>query len=154
MPTDAVIDVKTVWPWGRQAPLRRLDDLARRKADAQEKRKRLEEVFRERLIDLDRVMESIEQDVGIAQKCEEDRCRRTVKALLEQFSRRGIEAPKEIEKRKPDQALIDELTLKLRGAPALDPVVELEESDDAVPGGSVGFEDMAGLTRQRKPKGK
>lgn len=154
MPMDAVMDVKTVWPWGRQAPLRRLDDLSRRKAEALDKRKRLEEVFKERLIDLDRVVESIDQDVGIAQKCEEDRCRRTVRGLLEQLAKRGIEAPKDIEKRKPDQMLIDELTLKLRGAPALDPVVELEDSNDAAPGGSVGFEDMAGLTRQRKPKGK
>lgn len=150
MARDDIIDLKATWPWGRQAPLKRLEDLKRRQADAHAKRQRLEELFRERLIDVDRVLESIEQDMAIALKCEEDRCRRVVKQLLDIMAKRGIPAPKDIAKRTHDQALIDELTLKINGAPALEPAVDLDESDDAAPGGSVGFEEMAGLARERK----
>lgn len=150
MTHDNIIDLKATWPWGRQAPLKRLEDLKRRKAEARAKRQRLEEIFKERMIDMDRVLESLEQDMEIALKCEEDRCRRTVKSLLDVIAKRGLQAPKDIEKRRPDQALVDELTLKIKGAPALEPVVELDGSDDALPGGSVGFEEMAGLARERK----
>lgn len=150
MTHDSIIDLKATWPWGRQAPLKRLDDLRRRQAEANAKRKRLEEIFKERLIDVDRVLESIEQDMEIALKCEEDRCRRTVKSLLDVIAKRGLQPPKDIEKRKHDQALVDELTLKIKGAPALEPVVDLDGSDDASPGGSVGFDEIAGLARERK----
>jgi hypothetical protein len=153
MPSDITVDLKTTWPWGRQAPLKRLDDLDRRRADALDKKRRLEELFKERLIDVDRVLEGIDADIALAQKCEEDRCRRAVKNAVQALEKRGIALPKDFEKRKPDQSLLDELAMKLKGAPGLDPVVELEDAEAPITGGAVGFEEMSGLARGQKLKG-
>lgn len=150
MSSESILDLRLPWPWGRTAPLKRLEDLHRRKVEAERKKARLEQIYREQLIAIDRVVESIEADIQTAQKCEGDRLRRMVQALTASLERRGITIPKELASRTPDEALLEELKLLGKGVPELEQAVELDISDEAVLGGQVGFEEVAELARSRR----
>lgn len=105
------------YPWGAKSPQARIDDLRRAEARALEERRRFEEVFRERMIDFERRLEAITQNIAIAEKCEQDRLRRAVAELGARARRRGIEVEAVIAGRRPSEALLAELEAAIARQP-------------------------------------
>ncbi|WP_207168727.1 hypothetical protein [Rhodovibrio sodomensis] len=109
---------KHEYPWGRKAPMRRLEELEAKRAEVERRRKLLRDRFEERMRDFDRMNELIDAEIEIAQRCESDRLRRNATAIAHRLLAKGIDVFEELKAQAIDEALIERLKEKERGASA------------------------------------
>ena len=97
------------YPWGRKAPSKRMEELAKQARGVELKKQLLADRFKERMIDFDRILESLDSDMAIAQKCEQDRLRRIGKSIAHRLMVLGIKIDMSQFDGNIDQRMIDDL---------------------------------------------
>jgi hypothetical protein len=122
------------YPWGKKSPQQRISDLGRRRDEIALRRRKLEERYRERLIDFDRQIEAVEAELEIARRCERDRLRRRCREVAFRLLDLGSDVFARIEASEPDEALLTELLTLEReareAAPALNPDAARTDAHD------------------------
>lgn len=97
------------FPWGKKHPIKRIEELNKRKDTIKKQSQLLEDRFKERMIDFDRQIELINSEILIAEKCEQDRIRRKSKEIVYRLSNIGIDVFDKIKGVEIDEKLYKEL---------------------------------------------
>ena len=102
------------YPWGRKAPKKRIEELELRRAEIARRRKKLEDRFRERMVDFERQEEAVASEVELAQRCEADRIRRRMKEAGHRLLERGVDIMDEITAMETTEEMLENLLRRER----------------------------------------
>lgn len=140
------------YPWGRKHPEKRLQELGARREFVLRKRKLLEDRFRERLIDFERMLAAIDGEVQIAEKCREDSKRREIKAVAHRLLTLGVDVFEDIESRAETDGLLDELLQRekdLKLTAKHQGMESFPDQDDEIDG-MISDDDIRGVLETRE----